>query len=77
MRFCVIITLFFNAGCVGKECEISFARVAGECLMEEAVYFQCCGDVCALAGSNSHIKGAAVHVNIKGNYKGGRGGAGP
>ena len=77
MRFWVIITLFFNAGRVGKEGEISFARVARECLVEESGDFLCGSDVCAVAGSDSHIKGAAVHVNIKGNYKGGGGGAGP
>lgn len=77
MRFCVIITLFFYTGCVGKEGEISFARVSGECLVEESGDFLCGSDVCALAGGDSHIKGAAVHVNIKGNYKGGGRGAGP
>ena len=77
MRFWVIITLFFNAGRVGKEGEISFARVAGECLVEEIGDFLCGSDVCAVAGSDSHIKGTAVYVHIKGNYKGGRGGAGP
>ena len=77
MRFCVIITLFFDAGRVGKEGEISFARVAGECLVEESGDFLCGSDVCAVAGSDSHIKGTAVHVHIKGNYKGSRGGVGP
>ncbi len=77
MRFWVIIILFFDAGRVGKEGEISFARVAGECLVEESGDFLCGSDVCALAGSNSHIKGTAVHVHIQGNYKGGGRGAGP
>ena len=77
MRFCVIIILFFNGGCVGKESEISFARVAGEYHMEEIGDFLCGSDVCATAGGDSHIKGASVYVHIQRNYKGGRGGAGP